>query len=145
MKRGPAWAGGVTGPCAYTILEGSDFQDPAIVYVHRNRSRCCPGSPAWRQRPGIVPCVAPMGLPGIALTRPFPPPTAPSPPPLSPPSPQVCDFAPQLLPARVAIVRPSFIGALAGLPCPGYTGNLAGVCVCGGSFIIGGTSRWGRG
>jgi hypothetical protein len=32
----------------------------------------------------------------------------------------------------VAIVRPSFIGAVAGAPCPGYVGNLAGnnpVCI----------------
>ena len=67
------------------------------------------------------------------------PPAPPLPHPLPP---QVRDFAPQLLPARVAIVRPSFIGALAGLPCPGYTGNLAGVW---GGWGVGGGQEEGLG
>ncbi len=39
---------------------------------------------------------------------------------------QVRDFAGRLPQAGVSIVRPSFIGAVAGNPCPGYVGNLAG-------------------
>ena len=43
---------------------------------------------------------------------------------------QVRDFSPRLSPARVVIARPSFIGAVAGAPCPGYVGNLAGNELC---------------
>ncbi|GAX83786.1 hypothetical protein CEUSTIGMA_g11211.t1 [Chlamydomonas eustigma] len=47
---------------------------------------------------------------------------------------------------KVAIVRPSFIGAVAGAPCPGYSGNLAGpsgfLLAYGLGFFIKGSAAW---
>ena len=44
----------------------------------------------------------------------------------------------------LAIVRPSIVGAVAGLPCPGFFGNSAGATAYIMAFAIGALQLWTR-